>query len=141
MLYIPVDFIVLRNAVYVALSIEDTGHLQQQVTRQPVSFDLVKLMRNNTIHFIATFSMLSLVVFIVLMLAYYDVSHGKSFDRLLNFTGSIAGGFLSFVYPAMIYMKIKGKTAGRYTEAQVLAAFGIFVMIVVPVSIFTYDDT
>ena len=79
-------------------------------------------------------------VLVVLIIAYTGTSHGKAFGYILSFTGSVAGGFLSFIFPAVLYLKLKEKDtnveASKRLTARILAAFGVFVVIIVPVTIF-----
>lgn len=136
-LYIPVDFVVIRNSLNVFLSISEVDDHKQPEGTTACGLEF---MRSNWVHFIVTVSILSSAVLVVLMLAYGGVSNASSFDKILNFTGSIAGGFISFVLPAALYLKVKGQNADNSLKAQLLFAFGASIMIIVPICIFLADS-
>ena len=69
LLYIPLDFIVMRNMLLVACKIPENT---------PFVF-----------HFILTFFLLSAAILIVLLLFYGGVSNGTAFNYILGLTGRL----------------------------------------------------
>ena len=67
LLYIPIDFIIMRNMLLVACKIPENT---------PFAF-----------HFIITFIALSAAVLIVCLLAYGGVGNGTAFNYILGLTG------------------------------------------------------
>ena len=93
-LYIPVDFIVLRHQFNLIFSINDpTKELVAEVS----NYDL-KFLTENALHIGVSVSLLSIAVMIVLLLNYCGVHNDVAFDKILNFSGALAGGlFLSIL--------------------------------------------
>ena len=63
-------------------------------------------------------------------------SQGKAFSVVLNLTGGIAGSMLSFIIPAIVYLKVVPytKSAGYlYVPAYLCAVFGVVILVCVVV--------
>ena len=70
---------------------------------------------------------------VVIFIRSVGLSQGHAFGVILDFTGSIAGSFISFVMPAAIFLKLNSKEHKFYWPCVVMLVFGVFVMITVPI--------
>lgn len=109
--YIPIDFVVMRySVVKIALGVK----AENLATLYHVSLTVVLLI-------------LALVVVIVLLATGY--SSGEAFSLILDFSGGIAGGFISFLLPGIIYLKLMPPDSQYYTAAKCIIAFGVSVTV------------
>lgn len=114
-LYIPIDFIVMRHSIVKQLGQQDG------------------MLVNWWSHFTLTSSLLIGTTGLVLVLRFMGYSQGYAFGLILDFTGSIAGSFTSFVMPAAIFIKLSPNTDPLFYPGICMLIFGLFVMITVPV--------
>ena len=105
--YIPIDFVVMRySVVKFALGVK----AENLATVYHVSLTIFLLI-------------LALVVVVVLLATGY--SSGEAFSLILDFSGGIAGGFISFVMPGIIYLRLMPPDSQYYTAAKCITAFGV----------------
>jgi hypothetical protein len=101
---------------------------------------------------------------------YYSSSlPGKAFDYVLNFSGALGGSFISFIFPASVYLQLMSSKANNNNDdndfdsnihvsssssssssidrnrkyftftSKFLFLFGVFTLITVPTTLFIYD--
>jgi len=112
-LYIPLDFVVLR---YNTLTLLGTHVMKLN----PVQYILFSTL------------LLFFSLGIVLLLWSSGLSQGDAFGMILDFTGSLTGGFIAFVAPASFYLRVMNKTDPYWYQSAVLLVLGLFVMTTTP---------
>jgi len=123
-LYIPLDFVVLRHSFC-----------------KLFNMDAVEM---STLPYTAlTVVLLAFTVYATLLSYYMGLSEGDAFGYILDITGGVCGSLLGFVLPGAIYLKLNSKAKDEVPPsnyswlAKGLLAWGIFVMIMVPIANFS----
>jgi hypothetical protein len=71
-------------------------------------------------------------LFCVLFLRFLGFSLGDSFALLLDITGGVAGSFLNFILPGLMYMKTMPNHSRHSKHAVAVVMFGTLLLFMVP---------
>ena len=109
--YIPIDFVVMRySVVKIALGVK----AENLATLYHVSLTIALLIA-------------ALVVVEALLATGY--SSGEAFSLILDFSGGIAGCFIAFLMPGMVYLKLMPSDAKYHTAAKCIIVFGVCITV------------
>jgi amino acid permease len=129
-LYIPVDAVVLRDAVVKLFISKDVN--------TELTFPA---------HFAMTTCIIGTCTMIVMLLRAAGLTKGEAFSAILDITGSLAGSALSFSFPALLFLRTvhptwpyEGFMQNGTRKATALLCFGICVMIIVPIVTLTHSE-
>ena len=114
--YIPVDFIVMRYSVVTLFW-----------NRKSETLSLVT-------HVVLTVGLLALCVAFILIMLSKGLAAGEAFSLTLNVTGGIGGSLTGFIMPGMIYLKLMPEDSKYYFESKVLIGVGALTMVLVLIS-------
>jgi hypothetical protein len=89
-LYVPIDCVVMRDACVKLFVTKDTS---KDLTFGP--------------HFALTFFLVGFCTMVVLIIRDAGLTKGETFSAVLDFTGAISGSMLSFVFPALMFLRVK----------------------------------